>query len=54
MMVVQAKMCMQQSSFNDNYDALVKKIQEIHEVHCLKEKLFLMKEEALGHMFCQI
>ena len=34
MMVDWAEMCMQQSSLDDNYDALVNKLQELHEVHC--------------------
>jgi hypothetical protein len=45
---------LKQSSLDDNCDALVKKIQEIHEVDFPKKKLVFTEKEALVHMFCQI
>jgi hypothetical protein len=51
MMVDWAVMCLQQSSIDVNYDAIVNKLQQIHEVHCPKKKLVLLKK-ALVHMFC--
>ena len=48
MMVDWAEMCMQQSSLDDNYDALVKKLQETHEVHCPKKKLVFTEKRSLG------
>jgi hypothetical protein len=51
MMVDWAEICMQQSRLLDKYNALVKKILE---VHCPKKKLVFTEKEALVYMFCQI
>jgi hypothetical protein len=44
-MVDWVEMCMQQSSLGDYYDALVKKLQEIHEVHSPKKKLVFTEKK---------
>ena len=54
MMVDWAEICMQQTSLDDNYDALVEKLREIHEVHCPKKKLVSLKKEPLVLIYCQI
>ena len=48
MMVDWAEMCMQQPSLDDNYDALVNKLMEIHEIHCPKKKLVFTEKRSLG------
>ena len=54
MMVDWAEICMQHTSLDDNYDALVEKLREIHEVHCPKKKLVSLKKEPLVLIYCQI
>ena len=48
MMVDWAELCMQQPSLDDNYDALVNKLKEIHEIHCPKKKLVFTEKRSLG------
>ena len=47
MMVDWAELCMQQPSLDDNYDALVNKLKEIHEIHCPKKKLVFTEKRII-------
>ena len=43
-----AEICMQQSSLDDNYNALVNKLCQIHDLHCPKKKLVFTYKRSLS------